>query len=610
MPVAIDGNEAALPHERARSSPRDRQTRSTSYDDENTYPEEKMYPKEDVFSYFSLAAPNEYKRNGIFTLDASMSYLLAVATVIIQAVLVYVVYNNVVVQNSEWQHGIMNLGGAKIQKLKEGEDWSVFDEHSASQCNSGQSLCSLFNGTFSCAPPSVQLTGRWDELDTNKDGVWTREEVIKERDRLKCKYVADPLEIFDMYVHLLQERKHIIWLHPDILSGKAIPKPYFTFAMGDIVMCGYRNEDMCGNLLKRGVFDVPLKEGKSPRVGTTINSAMQYCRGMLQPRGTCEVLLPSTYSTWKIESVAQCKMPKYKQFTYNHPKNGNVKSLLEVDYKARQRFARAKTTLFKVYKGFLVGFWMLLIISALREVWLTFAWINGFPTEEIDLQEAFSKSLAIDSSKRLRHGTMSSETGIEEPVTGITTPHRIALYIVNIGRAVVLSILLFVGLSFLGRNTDYIGLLLDGVALVWIVEIAEILYAKVIRVEVRNTWMSSKPLSIRPWKAMPLTVTPEHSDWIWLTITIVFCVLYIVWYSSVVVEPLYDALECSCVQEGPHCREATVFSKSFWDHYWRHDVPDSFAQIDALKQSQSAEAVGSLLRHRHRHHHAHLGQFR
>lgn len=573
-----------------------------------------MYPKEDVFSYFSLAAPKEYKRNGVFTLDATMSYFLAVVTVIIQGILVYVVYNNVVVQNSEWQHGIMNLGVAKMKKIKEGESWEVFEDRTGGKvgCNTGSSLCSMINGTFSCAPPSVALTAHWDELDLDKDGIWTREEVMEERERLKCKYVADPLEIFDVYVALLKKRKHIIWLHPDVLEGKAIPKAYFTYAMGDMVMCGYRNEDMCGNLLKRGVFDVPLKEGNAPRVGKTINSAMKYCRAMLQPRGTCEVLLPSTYATWKIESVTQCQKPKYKQFVYNHPGTGNVKSLLEVDYRARQRFARAKTPLFKVYKGLLVGFWILLIVSALREVMATFAWINGFPTEEIDFQDALEKSLRPRRGSRAPYSQATMDGNYNrDQVTGISTPHRIALYVVNAGRACVLSTLLFVGLSFLGRNTDYIGLLLDGVALVWIVEIAEILYAKVIRVEVRNYWMRERPLVIRPFKMFKFNVNPEATDWLWLLLSILATVTYIWWYSDVVVAPLYDALECSCVQEGGHCLEAQKYNSDFWDNYWRRELPKSFKAIDKLKHANANNAVSSLLRRRHgHHHHAHLGQFR
>merc|ERR1719182_476435 len=96
------------------------------------------------------------------------------------------------------------------------------------------------------------------------------------REDLKCKYVVDPLEVFDVFVQTVVNREGIIWVHPDVKAGLMIHKPYFTYAAGDIIMCGYRNKDMCPNVLKQGVFDAPLKYGTAPRVGTTINSALDY----------------------------------------------------------------------------------------------------------------------------------------------------------------------------------------------------------------------------------------------------------------------------------------------------------------------------------------------
>merc|ERR1719359_636096 len=96
--------------------------------------------------------------------------------------------------------------------------------------------------------------------------------------------------------------------------------------------------------------------------------------------GYCERILPSTYATWKISSVVQCQAPKYKKFVYENPGNGVKKSLLSVDYKARQRYETAQTTLFQVYKGMICGIWMLLIVSQLRGVWRVLSWVINFPS--------------------------------------------------------------------------------------------------------------------------------------------------------------------------------------------------------------------------------------
>merc|ERR1719335_719716 len=107
----------------------------------------------------------------------------------------------------------------------------------AGKCNDASSLCFNDKGNYSCAPPSIQLTGRWEDLDTNKDGIWTREEVIAAKEFLKCKYAVDPLEVFDVLINMIKKRSHLIWIHPDIANAKAIHFAYFQYAIGDISMC-------------------------------------------------------------------------------------------------------------------------------------------------------------------------------------------------------------------------------------------------------------------------------------------------------------------------------------------------------------------------------------
>jgi len=191
-------------------------------------PKDLIAPSPDVFSYFLLTAPSERKKHNRFTVDAFTSYLLVFVVLVIQCVLLYCVWNKIIGKNVSWLNGILNTGNY----------WDVVVPKQ-STCNDGSSLCVLENGVFTCAPPSVQLVGRWEELDTDKDGIWTRQEVMLSREALKCKFAVDPVEVFDVLVVLLQEREKHIWLHPDVKNGKAIHKDYFTYIMGDVAMCGY-----------------------------------------------------------------------------------------------------------------------------------------------------------------------------------------------------------------------------------------------------------------------------------------------------------------------------------------------------------------------------------
>merc|ERR1719158_1131071 len=299
-----------------------------------------------------------------------MAYFLVALNFFMQGVLVYLIYESVLTENISWQNGVVKVGGHGV---------GLFQEAPTSSCNDGGSLCFRDGATYSCAPPSIQLTGRWGELDTNGDGIWTREEVEKAKEELQCKYVVNPVEVFDVLVNMLKLRKDIIWVHPDVESGKAIHFPYFTYAMGDLIMCGYRSHDMCANLLQRGFFHEALKTGKAPRVGTTIESALGYCNKLLQPGGTCESLLPSTYTVWKIASGIECGSPEYSKFTYTNPGNGVQKRLLNVQYSTPAEYELAQEFWFRVYKSIILYLWLLLMFSEYKEIMKIVAIILYFP---------------------------------------------------------------------------------------------------------------------------------------------------------------------------------------------------------------------------------------
>merc|ERR1719272_1603429 len=152
--------------------------------------------------------------------------------------------------------------------------------------------------------------------------------------------------------------------------------------MGDLVMCNYRSKDMCGNLLKAGFFDGPLKHGTAPRVGKTVDSALKYCNELLAEGGKCERLLPSTYSVWKIESKSECGDPTYSKFVYNHPTTDLRKSLLAVDYSMREEYELAQEPMFILFKGTLIFIWMLAMLVEVREIIKIMTLCLRFPSAE------------------------------------------------------------------------------------------------------------------------------------------------------------------------------------------------------------------------------------
>jgi len=535
-----------------------------TYVDDTEEPEFEVTPTDNVYSYFMFIGPTEHKKEGsAFTTDVIMAYVLLLMSFFFQGVLLYTIFSEVVIDNVEWQHGVVAGGGGALnlamQAPKEGE------------CNDGGSLCFVQDGLYTCAPPSVQLTGRWDELDWNSDGIWTRAEVMEKRAELKCKYVVDPVEVFNVFHKFLLSRQHLIWLHPDVVAGNAIHKPYFKYAMGDIIMCGYRNADMCGNLIERGFFDAPLKHGTAPRVGKSIDSAMEYCQGLLEDGGTCSKFLPSTYSVWRIDSGQQCGEPSYEKFTYTHPGNNVTKSLLMVDWSARQDFERAKTVIFLMFKSIIIFLWLLAMSKEFKDIIIIVTWVLRFPSAADFGEDAVKEE--VDPA---------DPTDTRMIIQGITNHHRTSVGVLIFLRAVMTAILTFVGLSFLSKQTDYADLLMDGIALLFILEIAEILYAQVLRADVRDQTESLQAMKVRMYGWDWLNRRPAHQDALWLLVILVVTVAVMHTLHTQVVVPVSDSLECTCMSQGSNCREAQKFSYEFWENYWLREVPAVYEEVNRM----------------------------
>lgn len=546
---------------------------TTGFIDDTELPIFSVEPAENIYSYFMFVTPTETKKEGgSWTWDVLMAYILVGLGWLIQGLLLYTIFNEVVIGNLDWQAGIFRVGKS---------DWNLIAPPPG-KCNDGGSLCIADGGMYSCAPPSVQLTGRWEELDVNKDGIWTREEVMQEREKLKCKYVVDPVEVFDVFVTFLLKRENIIWIHPELRAGNMIHQPYFTYAAGDIIMCGYRNKDMCPNVLKQGVFDAPLKYGTAPRVGTTINSALDYCYDLLKPGGTCELTLPSTYAVWKIESVSQCHAPTYEKFTFTNPGMTNsTKSLLSVDYEARQEFEKSKTVLFQTYKTIIISLWFLAMLMEFKDQTIIFTWVMRFPDAAEFGDEAVMEKINPENPEEATY-----------TIQGITSTHRMCVGLLTLARFFMSATLTCVGVSFLMKQTDYIDLLLDALALIFIVEVAEVLYVQVLRPEVRAQTENLEPMHVPMYGIDWLNRRPSIVDIIQLSAIVFITICWMTHYYYSILDPIFDALECTCIGVGKNCREAKTFNYDFWHKYWKEDVPAVFAALDELKGQSGGVSDG------------------
>lgn len=543
--------------------------------DEEMHMKDWLSPNGDVFSYFTLTSPNEHKRHGYFTVDAFVSHLLVITVLTIQWVLLYCVCSKVIAKSVRWQNGIINTGH-NWDMLNNVND-SVSAALNPEACVDTNSLCHFLNGTLTCAPPIIQLIGRWEELDLDGDDVWTRADAMRERDAIKCKFGVDTVEVFDVLIALLKHREEHIWLHPHVTNSEAIHKVYFTYILGDLAICGYRDVFMCGNLMQRGFFDAAIKHGTAPRVGDSIRTALDYCNRLLEKNGLCQRILPSAYQNWRIETVEECGRAKFERFVKKDPRYGYIKSILEVDYDARRKYEVALSLPFNMYKICLMFIWMLFTVSRLREDAKAVGWVVQMPLLE-PIKDEHIESHALEGS--IMVPSRSALTNDE--LSHIPEYHRVAMLCVKCCHMVMTCCLCCAGLAFLGRQTDYILLVMDGLSLVFVIKVEQIVYKKVLRQKVRSDWQDRDPITFKQIGPQFFSKHGGIADLLRLFCVAMAAILFQVYYTEALVQPLYTALECSCLSQGETCFEAQRFSASFWDNYWTYEVPASRYRINSI----------------------------
>merc|ERR1719316_542640 len=545
-----------------------------------------MRPADNVYSYFIFVGPTERKRRAVrnpekadeVSWDVVMGYMLLALNFFMQGVLLYLIFQEVVVENINWQNGVIKIGNG-------GNPVALIGEQPENGCNDGNSLCfqDKKSGKYSCAPPTLQLTGRWDELDTDGDEIWTRAEVEAEKKDLKCKYFVDPIEVFDVLIKMLKERESILWLHPDVKAGSAIHLPYFTYIMSDLIMCGYRSEDMCANLLERGFFHAPMKYNTSPRVGNTIDSALQYCKELLTPGGICARNLPSTYAVWQITSGAECGEPEYSQFQYTNPGSGDKKSLLSVDYSSRLEYVLAQDVMFRLFKAIMIFAWLLLMMWDFRDVFKILTFCARMP--DADTFEGESVIMEQDPS---------DPEDVRYRIQAIYKSHRWGIVLCCLVRSILTLILAVVGVAYLIKTNDYADLIMNGVALVFIAEISSVLYSQVLREEIKDQTEDIKPIRVPMYGIDFLNRQPALIDILCVVILGILVYFIMRWQMNSVVVPVHEALQCACLSQGDRCVEAHKYNFEFWHEYWLNGIPGALKAIDVLKVATPAPAASYL----------------
>lgn len=466
-------------------------------------------------------------------------------------------------------------GGSKGHSQKDKDDDNVEADGEDFEYRPSP-LCSFFGGKYSCSPTSVTFAKYWDKLDHNHDGKWSLEEANEDVANLKCRLHMRPLQIFKaLKEFLLSSRVQSLlgfWTSPSIT--KAIPRFYFDIWQGVIGLCIHSDTAMCGTLVLNGLFD----EALSPKSNSTrikdLNSAMQYCNKLLNAGGLCDQALPQTYQLYKARHAQQCGEAIYVSGpVYKNPYDTEDRMYVtKASYAQVQTYEKAWGLWFWVFQFCVILIWFVSIIQEVFELRMLIEFVAVFPQ---------NKALGLDADLDINEdlGTVR--------INAISGAHRIIIILTLTIRLFLTFYVGRVGTAFLIADTDYLNLLLNAVALVFIFEIDELLYMALGRTTTKIDIEQTEPLEFDAWfpetKCIGRLLDKDFWGMFLLPLSVACIVAY---YAHFTTRPIIEALRCACNQEGEHCLEATSYDKIWYDDYWRNVLPAALNAIEKLRSSE------------------------
>jgi len=520
-------------------------------------------PEPSVYSYFLMMPPIEFlKERHHWNWVTVFAVFLVLLNFVMQISLLSIIGGYVLQEHEHQVHSILRMGDAPWYQLHS----VLAPSHGDGKCKGSRSLCyPTAEGRISCAPPSISLLSDWDQLDTDGDGVWSRQEAEDPmyRELTRCEYNMDSLLVYEEMLLNLQEQGSLRGrLVPNVTKGLGIPKAYYDWFIGEPLMCIYGDADMCGNMFHMGVFD-QLLEHPFNRGIKDFPSAYDYCLDLLKNR--CPQILPYSYRGWATMSIEKCGKKSYEATEYKSPGGQSpTQTIMKVDYETRLSYENTKTYAFLVFLSVL----LIVFFCTMLEEW----------------KQIYRVSLFITQYNRLEHRLLQDTW--KDPFTPRTFEgavlHRTSLLIVTILRFALWVFLLYTGTVFLTSGTDYLGLIFDALSLTFIMQIDEALYSALLRPPMKDDHGAAPSFFIRR-RRLPVSIMTAEFFMVLGVVIGAAAVTYC--YRMDTLRPLQEALNCVCLVEGEKCQEAISFSPAFWAKYWGEIMPAAKAQIDALMEA-------------------------
>jgi len=501
--------------------------------------------------------------------------------------------------------GFLKLGKPSGGKKGEGEEGGVTGGARKSLCLASGDLK---GSVLDCSPPAAAFLDSWPDLDSNQDGVWTKDEAAADAANLGCKLGTDLPLIFNAVVsgsirYAQQFRGGST--APSIRSRQGVPHRYFVDWLGIVALCGAVDPDRCPSLIESGVYNGALKaQAKGAPIDgiTSLDEALDHCQNMLQAGGICQKALPVTHMIYRQQVASKCGSPTFITGNmYVNPYDPtDVMRTVTLAYPNLDTYEMAASYVFQFFMSIIVFVWYLALLGEAISLCnlADFTW--NFPAAKhadplsirrwkrrltrrardaahflsISVGASVEQEANIQEASPFSRRPSSTVTprGDEEAVTisDICTEHRMLCAFILFVRGWLMIYMAIIGTIFLQNTYSYPDLLMNAVALAFVFELPEFLYGLLVSGEDHELLetVGELPFETGVPKAKGIwTCLVEINFWglaVFPCVVLLMCAFH--YYYTI--DPVNEALGCACLQAGERCAAARTLSRSWWDAQW------------------------------------------
>eukprot|EP00930_Biecheleria_cincta_P036056 TRINITY_DN24759_c0_g1_i1.p1 TRINITY_DN24759_c0_g1~~TRINITY_DN24759_c0_g1_i1.p1 ORF type:complete len:547 (-),score=81.31 TRINITY_DN24759_c0_g1_i1:4-1644(-) len=388
---------------------------------------------------------------------------------------------------------------------------------------------------YNCGNLAVSATKNVSTLDLNGDGMWDLEEA-QELQQQWYKNLGRLMNLDHVHKALVRyaTQGRLVAQHGVPQNASAIPASWLQAESGKLSICAITSPDMCGNMEVRGILRSLFAEADDR------NDRMELCEDTVGDY--CPRVFGVLWKSFK-DYVAQGCGSIEK--TWNATSRVSV-GVYDMTNKYVSSGGAVVSTSYLTFLLLIVVIWWLSIFTEIRKTldwWIVVAF--------------------IDSTKGDASSLKDSDDKLE--VVSIPMCHKIYLIILNIApRTVIVIWLSITGTQFLISADNYSDLVLNSVALGFLIEIDEMIYTAVTSHRNNKNLERCEEVKVRHrFFGFVDKATFQKYNTVSLFNTMLVLGISIYFVISCYTgrhgkEDMADAFRCLCHSAGNHCVEAHV----------------------------------------------------